>query len=110
MTAPETTQEPIVSQLDDEDLVDLVELFVSELPDRIAALEEALVTDDPDAVARLAHQLKGAAGSYGFPTISDAAKIVEAEAKDGDTVDHLTQSISELGQMCRRACAASPAS
>ena len=35
---------------------------------------------DVETLKRLAHQLSGSAGGYGFPTISEAARAVRAEA------------------------------
>ncbi|MDP6554248.1 MAG: Hpt domain-containing protein [Pirellulaceae bacterium] len=45
---------------------ELVEMYVDEMPDRIAALERAFDSGDMEGLQRAAHQMKGAAGSYGF--------------------------------------------
>jgi CheY-like chemotaxis protein/HPt (histidine-containing phosphotransfer) domain-containing protein len=55
--------------------------FVSRLDGRIQAMQAALGGSQADELRRLAHQLKGASGSYGFPTLSAAAKVLEDEAR-----------------------------
>ena len=71
-------QSRLVSELaDDQDFANLIELFVSELPDRLAAIEHAFQKSDHDEVARLTHQLKAAGPGYGFPSIGEAAASVE---------------------------------
>ena len=104
MNATPDTSQHIVSELaQDPDMVDLVDLFVQELPKRAAALETALSQDDYEQLIRLAHQLKGAAGGYGFPTITEKAAVVEQQARDRAAPEELSGTIRELACMC---CAA----
>ena len=66
---------PLVSELaNDPDLADLVTAFVAELPVRITAIQKALTDSEHEQLRVLAHQLKGAAGGYGFPSITESAK------------------------------------
>ena len=74
----------MVCELKEEDLLELVEMFIAELPERMAAIEKSAGEQDYASLATLVHQLKGAAGNHGFPTISDAAKWLETSAKPGD--------------------------
>lgn len=55
--------------------------FVDGLPDRWAAIEAA--QDDAQRQALL-HRLKGAAGSFGFHTLSQAARRAEEAASHAD--------------------------
>jgi signal transduction histidine kinase/HPt (histidine-containing phosphotransfer) domain-containing protein len=72
---------PLVSELaDDEDMAPLVAQFVASLPERAAALLEATFAGDLTRLTRLAHQLKGAAGGFGFPTVTTAAAALEQAA------------------------------
>jgi HPt (histidine-containing phosphotransfer) domain-containing protein len=59
------------------DMAPLVELYVQELPPRIASLESAINQKDPALVRRLAHQLRGSGSSYGFPLITETAQQLE---------------------------------
>jgi PAS domain S-box-containing protein len=104
MTAHENTRDTIVSTYaDDPDMVELVEMYIGELPDRVAAIEKALNDQDHDTLAKLSHQLKGSAGGYGFPTITDAAMQVESGALANAEVEALTAQVRELCDMCTRA-------
>jgi len=60
-------------------------MLVGELPDKIAALEKAIGGQDIAAVATLAQQLKGSAGGYGFPSITQAAKVLERKTSWSST-------------------------
>ena len=60
----------------------LVEKFLSRLEERITAIRAAADTEDRAQLKTLAHQLKGAAGGYGYPQISEAAKTLEHATDD----------------------------
>lgn len=62
---------------DDPEMRELVDLFVGELPERMAAVREAFGAGDAESLRRLAHQLKGAGSGYGFGPISAAAGELE---------------------------------
>ena len=101
----------LVSDLaDDPDLAELIEEFVGELPARIQALEQACAAEDADALARLAHQLKGSAGGYGFPSITEVAAELEARAKSQESLDGLRDAVQQVADLCRRAAAGTTSS
>jgi len=98
--------EPLPSDYaDDEDMVPLIEEFLAELPERLYAIEKAMREEDVARLASLAHQLKGAAGGYGYPSITDSARAVEQIAKDSGQINRLNTSIEQLKDLCRRAAA-----
>lgn len=68
---------------DDPDMAELVASFVAELPARIRSIEGCLGGGDLEELQRLAHQLKGAGGGYGFPQITDLAASLEQALKEG---------------------------
>jgi histidine phosphotransfer protein HptB len=92
----------------DPDLADLVEMFVGEMPKRIATLSEQLGGEDWDGLRRTAHQLKGAAGSYGFAPMTPVAGKVESAIRDGEPESNIRQSVAELVDLCGRLCAGLP--
>jgi CheY-like chemotaxis protein len=99
----------LVSKLaDDADMVELVEMFIDELPDKLAAIKTALARQDFDDLARVAHQLKGSAGGYGFPAITEVAKEIEYTAKVGRHLETLNAQVKELASLCGRARATVP--
>jgi HPt (histidine-containing phosphotransfer) domain-containing protein len=51
----------------------------------------------------LAHQLTGAAGGYGFPRISVAARQLEQLARETGDIDSIRAALHELTGLCQRA-------
>ena len=102
--------EELASELaGDEDMAEILASFVGELPARVSKLRASLDGGDRDALRRLAHQLKGAAGGYGFPRITEAAGKVEAaiDASPDNTLDitALRPLVDALASLCSRATA-----
>lgn len=98
---------PIFSSFaDDADMIELIGLFVDEMPARVETLQNALRDRHWDRLRTLAHQLKGAAPGYGFDAIGRAAGEVErvvAQHADGEAV---ARALDELLAVCRRAAKA----
>lgn len=69
---------------DDPEFVELIDLFVSSLPARIAQINSCAQAGNLAEVAMIAHQLKGAAGSYGFPELTREASELETAARNAD--------------------------
>lgn len=63
---------------DEPDIYDLVEEFVDGLTSRIDEFQQAYQQLDWDRLTVLAHQLKGAGGSYGYPDLSALAAAMES--------------------------------
>ena len=59
-------------------------------------------------MGELAHKLKGAAGGYGFPSISAAAATLEDSARAAEALDKLELEAHALVELCRRARATAP--
>ncbi len=81
-SAPEPSRiHKLVSQLllEDGDLRDIVEEFVAGLAQRMDELRQAHEKLDFDQLTMLAHRLKGAAGSYGYPDISQLCAKLEQQ-------------------------------
>ncbi len=94
----------LVSDLaDDPDMVELIEQFLSHLTHSITRLESYHASNDSAALISLAHQLKGAAGGYGFAPISDAARRVELLAAAGTPSPHNDAIVAALIDRCRAA-------
>ena len=76
---PPPSQQPITSAFaDDPEMVDLVKLFVSEMPARVEMLRACWSQQRFDELRRLAHQLMGACGGYGFDQVGDSAARLES--------------------------------
>ena len=97
------TEECIYSRLAvDPDLSDIIDMFVGEMPDRIATLTEQLESSNWEGLRQTAHQLKGAAGSYGFDLISPSAARLESAVRDGQSEQRIQETVNELIALCRR--------
>jgi histidine phosphotransfer protein HptB len=86
----------------DADLAELVDLFVRELPGRLRDFERAIAAGDLDGIRKLAHQLKGAGGSYGFPALGTAAAELEQAARRCEATPMLVLALDRLTAVCRR--------
>lgn len=94
---------PITSQFaSDPDMSELVDMFVTELPARLAAIRSAHASGNEAALARLVHQLRGAGSGYGFPSITRHAAAVEDGLRSGGLAS-VQRQVSELLELCARA-------
>lgn len=73
----------------DEDFAELIEMFVDALPDRMAGLSAAISNQDIAEGRRLAHQLKGAFGSYGFHELTEGLKNLELVLHEGSSREQI---------------------
>jgi len=92
--------EEIASELaDDPQLADILPEFVERLPEQLDALREALKEERMDDLERLAHGLKGAGGGYGYPTLSEAAELLERAASRRRTCE-ATEALAGVQEVC----------
>jgi len=92
----------------DPEMVEIVRGFVRDLPGRAEDIRAAHEKEDAPALRRMLHQLKGAAGGYGFAPISTAAAALErALGEDSDDVI-AEKRLGELLSLCMRARASTP--
>ena len=78
-------KEAIASEFaNDPELASILDSFVEALPEKVAAMRLALGGGQHDELRRLAHQLKGAGGGYGYPSLTEAARALEAAADARD--------------------------
>jgi histidine phosphotransfer protein HptB len=107
MSTPPEPAGRIVSQYaSDPEMAELIELFVSELPQRIEALNSAWNESRMTEVTRIAHQLRGACSGYGFPSLGKAAGALEDGLRTGaaDGASSLAGEFKALVDLCARAC------
>jgi HPt (histidine-containing phosphotransfer) domain-containing protein len=102
MTSEPSRSEPLYSELShDAELQLLVAMFVDELPQRIAAIQECQRLGLWDELRRLAHQLKGVGGTYGFDALTPSAARLEQCAARGEPEDEIRQALTALADLCR---------
>ena len=89
---------------DDPSMMELIRFFVTELNAVIDSLDVDGVTSDRQALRRFANELSGAAGGYGFPTItSHAAELETLLASSDVTQGEVDARFDALVALCRRA-------
>ena len=93
---------------EDPDLAEIVAMFVDEMPERVENILNCLQSEDWDGLRRASHQLKGAAGSYGFAPITPCAGILEAAVKQTKPEEEIRKAVDELVTMCQNVRAGTP--
>jgi CheY-like chemotaxis protein/GGDEF domain-containing protein len=95
--------EPLKSGLaDNEKFRGVLLRFISRLPDRIEEMQRLLEQEELQQLARAIHQIKGAAGGYGFPDLSTAACRAEESIKQAEDLPAIATQVAELIDMIRR--------
>ena len=95
--------EPIYSDFDDPDMLELVELYVMEMPERIASIQNLWANNDLDGLRKFAHQIKGSGSSYGFDVLTSTAAKLELAIKNNSENDLVRKHMEELIDQCKRA-------
>jgi signal transduction histidine kinase/CheY-like chemotaxis protein len=104
-----STGEAILSTLptDDPDFREIVVEFAERLDEKLNAMRQANGAKDFQELACLAHWLKGAGGTAGFPAFTQPAKHLESQAHD-QQCDEIDATLAELTGLAKR-IAVSPA-
>jgi two-component system, sensor histidine kinase and response regulator len=84
-------------------LPELIDIFQSEVTSRLGELARALAACDCAAIARLAHMLKGTAGTFGATRMHELAASIDHAAQEG-LADHVTAQFDEFRVECERVC------
>ena len=71
----------------DEDLADLIPGFLENRRNDLSKIENALEKSDFEDIQRLAHDMKGLGGGYGFDAITDIGAALETAAKRKDGIE-----------------------
>ena len=101
-----TSIAPLISDFaDDPDMLEIIEMFVDGLSERIDSILTAFEDRNFTTVSGIAHQLKGAAGGYGYPTLSELAFDVEQLAKQNAEDTQIEKALALLVDQCRGAIA-----
>jgi len=90
-------------EIKDESFAQLVELFVRELGEDVETLHKLLAGGQLEELERLAHQLKGSCGSYGFPELSRHAAELERCVKESAERPALAAALGAFEKCCAEA-------
>ncbi len=67
---------------DPELLVDLIQMYLQDGPNKLREIVEGLETQDYDRVERAAHSLKGAAGNLGAIHVQEDCEVLQNASRD----------------------------
>lgn len=73
--------------------------FAIALQKRVAALRAAVVDGDAVESNRIAHMIRGSAGSYGYPQVADVAGRIEVQAASGRGLEVVASDVDELASL-----------
>jgi signal transduction histidine kinase/DNA-binding response OmpR family regulator len=82
--------------------------FAAGLPERLAQLQACIAAGQREQAAELLHMLKGSAGSFGYPRVTDCAREMEQAIRDGQpqaAVQNMMEQLmmlDEVSQLYRR--------
>lgn len=65
-------------------LRDLIDLFVSDVAERLLELERALASADTQLLTRAAHTIKGSCSNFGAAELMRISQIMESQGKASD--------------------------
>lgn len=89
-------------ELGEDFLLELIDIFKQDTPQRLAGLRQALERGDFETLRREAHTLKSSSAQLGATAISEMAKEMEALARAGkvhDMADRITRLADEYTQV-----------
>lgn len=104
VTSPEsaTPASSLQSTLGTESSIqELLSRFISRLPERVKAIRACMEEQDLARLRQAVHQLKGAAGGYGYPQLTEQAGRAEDKLADADSLDAVRHEIESLIAMVR---------
>jgi HPt (histidine-containing phosphotransfer) domain-containing protein len=103
---PRSQVKVLVSELaNDPEFALLIDKFLNHLGPKIEKMSSYLSSRQLEDLAGLAHQLKGAGGGYGYPSITEAAREVENRAKSRTEIEEIEAAVAELTNLCQQAIA-----
>jgi len=80
----------------------LLTQYLARIPETIELIEEAWERGDSERLLRCVHQLKGAAGGYGFPQVTKLASECQRLMLAGSSIEELSGPLKDLLDMIRR--------
>lgn len=79
---------------DDTFLKEVIDIYLSDTPNRLAEIDACLASGDAATLNRAAHSIKGSSANLGATKVIEVARRIEEKSKD--SLDDLTGDIAEL--------------
>ena len=87
-------------------LIQLIDLFIAQGRDRMAAAERGVTTGDAAAIVSAAHALRSSAGNLGAPSLGKVAADIERRGNAGASIEVLAPMVLALGEHFSATCSA----
>ncbi len=96
---PVLDQSRLLDQFGDEPAIiaELRDLFLEDFPQQLQKIRDGIAAGDCDLVARAAHSLKGASGTFGAERVYQVSQAVESFARNGQ-LDSVAMGVDLLGE------------
>ncbi len=75
-------------------LRELIDLFLQDIPQRVAEIEQAIASQDAALLTRAAHTIKGSSGNFGAGNLARVAQEMEHQGKSASFAAATTSLIS----------------
>jgi len=93
---------PVRSTLEHEPSIQkLLGKFISRLPERVTTMHNLLQEQSIEDLRQAVHQLKGAAGGYGFPQVTEAAGRAEQKIRQAEPLELVKAEVESLIALVR---------
>ncbi len=91
------TDENKITVIIDEDLADLIPMYLENKKKDIAVMQKSLNENDYENIRLVGHSMKGSGGGYGFDEISRIGKDIEeaAQNQERDTINVLALELED---------------
>jgi HPt (histidine-containing phosphotransfer) domain-containing protein len=85
-------------------LIQLIELFIAQGRERLAAAEQGIAAGDAAVVVAAAHALKSSAGNLGAASLGRCAAEIERRGNNGASVETLAPMVATLTDLFATVC------
>jgi HPt (histidine-containing phosphotransfer) domain-containing protein len=83
-------------------IAEVLSEFIAALPAEVASLQSLLENHKLAELRVAVHQLKGAGGSYGFQSLTQAAAVAEQSLKSDESIESIKAQVDSLCALIRR--------
>ncbi len=103
-------EEPLISSFQtNESMVPLIKGFIDSIPEKLREIEEAVMNNELEKLAKAARSLKAEGSSFGFDPITSAATELEKVLRDAKEASSLSVYIGKVTKLCMLARGSWPA-
>ncbi len=77
---PNETISTLASELGSDSVIELIQAYLADTPDRLQELQELLATGNQSSLRRAAHSIKGSSSIFGIDAVEKSAHALEMAA------------------------------